>query len=531
MKLFQSKMPVSRQIRYYKQSRDHWKENAAEKQKKLRSYLQLTRALKKSRATWKTKAKEAEARAKQAEKKNKELEHKLQQFDPSFNSDSDESSSSHSEANSLETDDDDCENLPAHHYPISTIFKVVQQFINVGNSYRGIAKTMKVFSDLIPQQTPHFTTIKQWVERLGLYQLQRPKPQRNDWLYLADFTLELGPQQAFVIYGISLQQWLTHILPQHRALQHTDGDILALELTDSPTADWIYSVLDTISQNLGIPRQIVSDHASNLKQGIQLFQAHHPQLIYTYDVSHALANLLKKELLYPEIFHLFLQDCHHCRQQVLQTDLYFAAPPPQRSLCRFFNLEPLTHWAIHFLRCPFSLFRRLLPHYSPDYLSGRLQDKFSWLFSYQDYLPFWMLQMKLIRLLQRQLKIFGLHSSSLTQFNQLLSRLYIPPSLNPFQEHIFQYLTHEISLLSHQTLLASSDVLESIFGRYKEFSKRCPLKELRTLLLTIPLSTINLTHQFIKDALSTVHASDLARWVNQTFGQSMLSKRKILFSF
>ncbi len=221
--------------------------------------------------------------------------------------------------------------------------------------------------------------------------------------------------------------------------------------------------------------------------------------------------MLKKELLYPDIFHHFFPDCHHCRQQVLQTDLYFAAPPSQRSLCRFFNLEPLTNWAIHFLRCPFTLFHRLLPHYPPDYLSGRLHDKFSWLFSYQDYLPFWMLQIQIIRLLQRQLKIFGLHSSSLTQFNQLLSPLYIPPSLSHFQEQIFQYLIHEISLLSHQTLLASSDVLESIFGRYKEFSKRCPLKELPTLLLTIPLSTINLTHQFIKDALSTVHASDLAQ--------------------
>ncbi len=523
-------MPVSRQIRYYKQSRDNWKHKAAQRQQKLRTFLQLTRSLKKSRAHWKTKAKEAEQRAKEAEAKVKQLEQQLPDIDPPSPSPSPSDSDFSSDPNCLDCEADTSQKIPGHHYPLSTISKVVQQFINVGNSYRGIAKTMKIFSDLLPQQTPHFTTIKQWVERLGLYQLQRPKPQRDDWLYLADFTLELGPQQGFVIYGISLQQWLTHILPQHRALKHTDGHILALELTDSPSADWIYSVLDNLTQILGIPLQIISDHASNLHKGIQLFQTHHPQIVYTYDVSHALANLLKKELLYPDIFHHFLQDCHHCRQQVLQTDLYFAAPPPQRSLCRFFYLEPLTNWAIHFLRCPFILFYRLLPSYSPDYLSGRLQDKFSWLFSYQDYLPFWMLQIQIIRLLQQQLKIFGLHSSSLTQFTQLLSRLYIPPSLTHFQEQISQYLIHEISLLSRPTLLASSDVLESIFGRYKEFSKRCPLKELRTMLLSIPLSTINLTHQFIKDALSTVHASDLAQWVHQTFGQSMLSKRKILFS-
>ncbi len=88
----------------------------------------------------------------------------------------------------------------------------------------------------------------------------------------------------------------------------------------------------------------------------------------------------------------------------------------------------------------------------------------------------------------------------------------------------------EIAKAPHQTLLASSDILESIFGRYKYFSQRCPIKELRSLLLTIPLTTIDLTPQFIKDALTTVHSSDLSQWVHDVFGQSALSKRRILFA-
>ena len=88
----------------------------------------------------------------------------------------------------------------------------------------------------------------------------------------------------------------------------------------------------------------------------------------------------------------------------------------------------------------------------------------------------------------------------------------------------------EIAKAPHHTLLATSDILESIFGRYKYFSQRCPIKELRSLLLTIPLTTIDLTPQFIKDALTTVHSSDLSRWIHDVFGQSALSKRKILFA-
>ncbi|WP_013335040.1 hypothetical protein [Gloeothece verrucosa] len=63
-----STMPPTRQLRYEKQCRQNWKENAAKKQEKLRSYLQLTRALKRSRDSWKAKAKEAQQQVKELEK-------------------------------------------------------------------------------------------------------------------------------------------------------------------------------------------------------------------------------------------------------------------------------------------------------------------------------------------------------------------------------------------------------------------------------------------------------------------------------
>ena len=74
------------------------------------------------------------------------------------------------------------------------------------------------------------------------------------------------------------------------------------------------------------------------------------------------------------------------------------------------------------------------------------------------------------------------------------------------------------------------DVLESIFGKYKHLSSRCPLKEFRQMLLTIPLFTINLTPKLIKQALSTVSYRDLSEWINDLFGLSMLSKRKTVFN-
>ncbi len=514
-----SKMPISRQLRYEKQCRDNWKEKAAEKQQKIREYVQTTRALKKSRDHWKTKAKAAEQRNKELEKQLAELSSSSPQSSPSQSSD-----------NSDDISDDHDDNIPHHHYTVSTISVVVKNIIHLGHSYRSTAKTMEIFSAYSSLQTPHYSSVKNWVERLGLYQLQRPKEWRNDWLYIVDLTVELGQEKALVIYGVSQDKWLNHIRPQHRALTYSDGEVLALEVTRHATGEWIQSVLQSLSNLVGIPLQIIGDHAPNLKTGIQLFQAHYPQVISTYDVSHAMALLLKKELLPNPTFQNFLKDCHHCRLQVQQTELAFAAPPAQRTRCRYFNIERLVLWANHILKADYSLFSSLLPHLPPEKLYPRLQEKFAWVFSYQFPLKIWSFLTQMTRTLEKQLKTSGLNSYSVSLFKNRLLKLKIPSYLNPFKQKLFQYLETEIAKAPHHMLLASSDILESIFGRYKYFSQRCSIKELRSLLLTIPLTTVDLTPQFIKDALTTIHSSDLSQWVHDVFGQSALSKRKILFA-
>ena len=50
------------------------------------------------------------------------------------------------------------------------------------------------------------------------------------------------------------------------------------------------------------------------------------------------------------------------------------------------------------------------------------------------------------------------------------------------------------------------------------------------MLLTICLSTMNLTNTVVKNALEAISFADVQAWLAEVFGQSMLSKRKTLFS-
>ncbi|EAZ89360.1 hypothetical protein CY0110_15170 [Crocosphaera chwakensis CCY0110] len=522
-------MPLSRQLRYEKECRQKWKENAAKKQEKIRQYVEKTRTLKKSRDRWRTKAQKSQQQVRFLEQKVYHLELELFHLKQQLASSTTTSSSEDTTPPSDPDDLDEHSPSPFHHrYSLSTISISVKQVILAGHSYQGASTSISIFSS---PSSPHSTTIKSWVERLGLYELQRPKEKRDDWIFIADLTLELGQEKAFVIYGIPYQYWSTHVLSQRRALTYTDGQILALEVTTEATGEWIESILHSLSFQIGTPLQIISDHGSNLKKGIQLFQSYHPRLYYTYDVTHAMANLLEKQLFSDDLFPQFLSDCHHCLLQVQQTEFAFASPPPQRSQCRFFNLDPLLHWARTMLSIPLTLLFQLLPHYPTEHISRRFFEKFSWLFPYQKHIQLWSTLLHMTRSIETIVKTQGLNSSSLFLFHKSLSSLDIPPCLFPFKHQLFNYFYTQLSSHPPYPLLATSDILESLFGRYKYFSKRCPLKELRSLLLTIPLSTVNLTPQFIKDALMTVSNADLSQWVNHTFGQSMLSKRKSLFSF
>lgn len=137
---------------------------------------------------------------------------------------------------------------------------------------------------------------------------------------------------------------------------------------------------------------------------------------------------------------------------------------------------------------------------------------------------------EMTRTLETYLKTNGINQDSFTSFEFLQS--YLDFNVNPsFKQKILDYLIKEsCQIPAPITLLATSDIIESIFGKYKQFSSRCPIKQIGQTVLSISLCTMNLTTTVIKQALETVRYLDLKAWSSQVFGQSMLSQRRTVFS-
>ncbi len=179
-----------------------------------------------------------------------------------------------------------------HHYPVYVVHLALEQILHSLNSLRGSQKTFELFSQYFAVDSPSYSSIRQWLLRVGLYELQQKPGPGPDWIMMLDMTLELGHLKCLVILGLPASE----LEQSGYALGHHHVQVLEVAVLSSSSGEMVAQRLTELSQQLGRPLQIISDQGSDIKKGVSLYQQQHPEVIWTYDVTHQMALLLKKEL-------------------------------------------------------------------------------------------------------------------------------------------------------------------------------------------------------------------------------------------
>jgi len=254
------KSPSARLARLFKKSRDAWKATALDKQRRLRAAQVKIRDLEDSRARWKARALAAEGARTDTDEAA---------------APADEPTDPHHRIAALSP--------PAgHRYSLMVMHLAMRMYLDAALGSRGVPRVLTLFKMWFPVRPPAYTTVLNWIYRCGLSVLHRVPERREDWIYIADHTIALGPSKCLVILGIPAGA-LPHTgySPPHHAMQ-----VLAVEVTAHSTGPWVAAVLECVAQRTGPPVQIVADHGSDLRKGITLFQQQAPACVYTYDISH-----------------------------------------------------------------------------------------------------------------------------------------------------------------------------------------------------------------------------------------------------
>ena len=405
----------------------------------------------------------------------------------------------------------------------------LKQIIISGNSLRGVEKNWQIEKEEkegeSSEKIPSYSVIRQWVGKIGLYEIKREKEKRDDWIWIIDLTIELGTEKCLLILGITGEMVQKKLQESNGCLSHKEVEVLGIEIMKSTKGEKIELVLEKIGEKVGVPQQIISDKGSDLYKGIKLYQEKHQKINHSHDITHQMALLLKKELEARKEYEEFTQKCSQTRQQIQQTEIGYLMPPQQRSKSRYFNLDELMKWGVNIIKY---LDTREDKGEESEKNDQRLLSKLEWLAEYEESLFLWQEMISMTRNLETKIKKEGLSKKLVKEFEQNYQPKLETEKINQFRQKIQQVLSQEISIIEEDEIrIFSSDIIESLFGKYKLFSQKSPLKEIRRTILTIPLATLEITKDFIKQALSNIKNSDVIDWEKENFGQSQLSKRKI----
>ena len=81
-----------------------------------------------------------------------------------------------------------------------------------------------------------------------------------------------------------------------------------------------------------------------------------------------------------------------------------------------------------------------------------------------------------------------------------------------------------------QQYLGSSDVLESLFGKYKDLAEQAPSREITANVLTIPLLVTPLTPELLRQALETIREQDVEQWLEEHLGPPPQKKKRVVLT-
>jgi hypothetical protein len=376
-------------------------------------------------------------------------------------------------------------------------------------SLRGASTVWDFLRTFLPglPEAPHWTTGRNWLLRLGCFQLQRPKTQADDWVWFIDHTVQIGQEKCLLILGIRASQ-----LPRGRPLQLADMQPIMLSPTKSANKRQVAEELEAATQSSGIPTAILSDHGADLHGGITLYRERHPETRELYDLKHKAACLLKRLLENDPEFKTYTSNMGKCKFQIQQTELDFLLPPSGRSKARFMNLEKFIGWGCRTLQVLDRQPEGVLRHTSRD----RLELKLGWLRAHRQSFEKWSSWLAVIEATQKVIRLGVTRQTC----NELQTHLpHSPyPSTRELRENLLTFVAEQTSLLNeNERMPLMTEALESTFGRLKFLEKDQQKRGFTSLILSLGALVGDMTKETIAKALECTPQKAVLQWIRTHF--------------
>jgi hypothetical protein len=413
--------------------------------------------------------------------------------------------------------------LPYHGYGPKMIALSINLARNVG--LRGAESALQLVHDAygITDKVPCWTTIRTWLQRVGVAAIDLPLEAANDWVWMADHSCQIGPDKVLVVLAVRASK----MPPPGTALKHEDLHVLIVQPGTQWKTEDMAKAYEELAEKYGAPMALVIDGAPELRDGAEVLKKQRPDMIVLHDFKHCAANILKAIVGKDEQFTKFNSLVGNTRSAIQQTELAHLKPPSSKLKSRFMNLAAILHWA--------AIILWLLDHPNAKGRIGitdeRLTEKLGWVREFSEDIAIWNECQDVVSAGVTFINEQGLFHGATESLRACMGETptSFPASIE-VERRLLEFVQESEKLLSEgQRLPISTEILESSFGLYKQLERHHSKGGFTSLLAAFGSLLRPVTPQTVKRDLARTSVKQMRAWVTKNLGLTLTSKRQTAY--
>ena len=233
----------------------------------------------------------------------------------------------------------------------------LQLFLIARIGFRAVSRVLEILAGSLGiKKAPCPQTVINWVTRLSLVRVQSASllrglplstaPFCNGLIWMIDISIALGTGKILAILALDAHHH--QLMPSAPGLQNVR--CVAVSVADSWTGDTIADLLRRVIAVMGRPAAYLKDAGHDLQKAVRLLGEQGLASLSIADISHAVANMLKRQYQNHPMFTTFISACGCVSGKLKQTILACLVPPKVQTKARFMNVHRLVTWADRLLK-------------------------------------------------------------------------------------------------------------------------------------------------------------------------------------
>ena len=308
-----------------------------------------------------------------------------------------------------------------------------------------------------------------------------------------------------------------------------DVEVIHMKILENTAYEFTLSELEQIVEKCGLPLFILSDEGSDLAKGIRIFIEKNPGIEHLNDISHKISNILKAELEDDIKWKEFCQVITKMKQRMPNTIIAYMCPPKLRQKMRFLNIRNPIEFAYKMLNLNINSLPKNERKDFITYIKTPLE-------AFKNEIIQWNEVTSFITEVETEIKHNGMtrgdrlqiQSTSEILIAKCQKRQLSENKMKTFNQILEFVKKQEAKLAPGQTIIGSSDIIESMFGKWKSMAPEDSMAGITDKIFILPLLAVNLTAELIKKALEDTPMQKIEEWHKNTLGKTMYAKRRAI---